>query len=408
MSRRAPWTEHLNSAFRSIAAHRMRSFLTTLGIIIGVFAVVAVVSITRSLEKRILVDMRADKGRVFSLSAYSPDVNLRKVRFQRISTEMVNELREQVPQIQMLSPMAFMGQHELKHRGLSKQASVNAIDENGAYLQNMEFAHGRGFTTTDRLLRLPLVVLGSRLAQDLGLGKEHLGQAITLAGQTAELVGILEKGGFMGFDMNGESAFVPFGSFKGLAPAKALEFPRWTLFMDESLSLQDAKDRVRDCLRAIRGLKASDPDNFSIRTNERWVEQVAKVTTVLMAAAGGMVGISLLVGGIGVMNIMLVSVTERTREIGLRKSLGARSRDVLLQFLIEAMLLCGLGGLLGLALGALVGDLVGRLVMKVVAGLPVWAMVTAFLVPAGTGLVFGLYPARKAAKLDPIEALRAE
>jgi len=182
----------------------------------------------------------------------------------------------------------------------------------------------------------------------------------------------------------------------------------YRLQMDPRMSLAEAEELLRSSLRRSRGLRGDDPDNFDLTTNKKQVEMVEKLTGSLMLAAGGMVSISLLVGGIGVMNIMLVSVTERTREIGIRKALGARRRNILMQFLIEAMVLCLVGGVIGLALGLSLGSLLSQLLLKHLGSVPTWAIGAAFLVPAIVGLTFGLYPAAKASKLDPIEALRYE
>jgi putative ABC transport system permease protein len=201
---------------------------------------------------------------------------------------------------------------------------------------------------------------------------------------------------------------IPFGSFKELMNPWIWDNISYRIQVDPSLKLAEAEDILHTNLRRVRGLHGDDVDNFDLSTNQTQVEMVEKLTGSLMLAAGGMVSISLLVGGIGVMNIMLVSVTERTREIGIRKALGARRRTILTQFLIEATLLCLVGGLLGLGLGLSLGGILSQILMKNVGSVPAWAVASAFFVPAIVGLSFGLYPAAKASKLDPIEALRYE
>jgi len=408
MSRGTPWRELWRTALRNIVAHRLRSFLTVLGIILGVFAVVMVVGIMESLELRLLKEFRADQGRVMQLSAWSPAVRENEVPFRRFEREQIQELREAVPQIQLISRRVGLGQKEARHQSRTRKIFVMGLDEHAFELMGLKLEAGRAFTGQDRLTGQPVAILGGDVARVLGLGPEHLGTSFVLGGQTAELVGLMpEPKGMMGGGMK-DMVLVPFGSFAGLAAPGTFDSPSYTVMMDASLSQADAKAALETALRQIRGIRPGKPDDFSIRTNERIVEEIRTVKQVLMAAAGGMVGISLLVGGIGVMNIMLVTVAERTREIGVRKSMGARRRDVLLQFLMEAGLLCALGGAVGLLSGWLLSGLVGALVIKAAAGIPVWAIVTAVSVPAGFGLVFGLYPARKAAGLDPIEALRTE
>ncbi len=202
--------------------------------------------------------------------------------------------------------------------------------------------------------------------------------------------------------------YVPYGSFRQLARPGAYDNPYWQLQVDSKIPVAVATEEMRNALRRVRGLRGEDQDNFRLESNIKAIEQVEKISKLLMTASLSMVGISLLVGGIGVMNIMLVSVTERTREIGIRKAIGARRKHILTQFLIEAIILCAVGGLIGLALGMGFGTLISYFVMKHIGAVPSWAILSALIVPATTGLIFGLYPAAKASKLDPIEALRYE
>jgi putative ABC transport system permease protein len=232
-----------------------------------------------------------------------------------------------------------------------------------------------------------------------------------------ELIGILKKQGDMPFmPQDEESAswgpdnevYAPYGSLRELWSPWVPNMLSWRIQVDPAMPILEAEDRLRLALRQVRGLRGDDPDNFELATNRKQVEMVEKLSKNLLMAAGGMVSISLLVGGIGVMNIMLVSVSERTREIGIRKALGARRRTILAQFLIEAVLLCLVGGAIGLLLGLGLGHALSRLLLKHLGNIPAWAILAGLGVPAVTGVIFGLYPAAKASKLDPIEALRYE
>jgi len=200
----------------------------------------------------------------------------------------------------------------------------------------------------------------------------------------------------------------PFGSFKELTHPWTLENMRWRLSVDDHMAVTAAEELLKTNLRRVRGLRGDDPDNFQLDTNRKEVEKMEKLTRTLMLGSAAMVSISLLVGGIGVMNIMLVSVTERTREIGIRKALGARRRAILVQFLVEAVVLCLLGGVLGILVGFGAGTALSRWVMHQVGTVPLWALSVSIAVPALVGLGFGFYPANRAAKLDPIESLRYE
>ena len=411
--------EQLRAALQSIWAHKMRSMLTTLGIIIGVTSVITVVNLTKSLEARIMADVNQEGSLTFFLSPGISNKAWRagkKVKRQPLDAETIRDLQEMVPQVKVASPdMYIWGRNTAKSGDVSRRIFMHAIGEQGLDLANLKLADGRAFTATDRSTRAPVVVLGARIAEELGLD-QVVGKTFTINGQTAEVVGVLKKQGDMPFIPQDDEAFwgpdnevfVPFGSFKEFMLPGMLNNISYRLQVEPTLSPAEAEDLLRTSLRRVRGLRGDDVDNFDLSTNQKQVEMVEKLTGSLMVAAGGMVSISLLVGGIGVMNIMLVSVTERTREIGIRKALGARRWNILTQFLIEATLLCLVGGLIGLVLGLTLGSLLSQLLLKQMGSVPTWALAAAFLVPAGVGLGFGMYPAAKASKLDPIEALRYE
>jgi putative ABC transport system permease protein len=414
-----PFREQVHAALASIWAHRMRSVLTTLGIIIGVASVITVVNLTKSLEARIMADVNKEGSLTFFLSPGMSQQAWRqgkKVRRQPLNEETIRDLKEMVPELRLASPdMYIWGRNSAKAGDVTRRVFLHAIGEEGLDLANLELAEGRTFTITDRSTRAPVVILGAKIATELGL--EHgVDRTFTINGQTAEVIGILKKQGDIPMVPQDDDAiwgtdnevFVPFGSFKELMQTWMLDNISYRLQMDPTLSLAEAETMLRTSLRRSRGLRGDDPDNFDLSTNKKQVEMVEKLTGSLMLAAGGMVSISLLVGGIGVMNIMLVSVTERTREIGIRKALGARRRNILLQFLIEAMVLCLVGGVIGLVLGLGLGGVLSKVLLKHLGSVPTWAIGAAFLVPAAVGLTFGLYPAAKASKLDPIEALRYE
>ncbi len=422
------WTrfqETFRTALRSLWAHRMRSVLTMLGIIIGVSSVLIVVNLTKALESRIMAEVKKEGSHTFFVSAWVPYSRFKTAKVKRMPMDFqtLRELRELVPQIQIASPQSNIWSQQMmvKAGSITRRVTyLTCIDENGLDLSSRELAIGRNFTATDRVTRAPLAILGAKIADDLGLSEASVGKTFTVSGQTVELVGILKKHGEIPFvpqESDDEDSamwgpdgmfFVPFGSLRELARPGAFDSPFWRLQVDGRMAVKEAEESLRVALRRIRGLRGDDADNFMLESNGKEVEKVEKIGRTLMMASGAMVGVSLLVGGIGVMNIMLVSVTERTREIGVRKAMGARRKNILFQFLIEAIVLCVVGGLIGVLLGTLFGAALSQLLMKQVGAVPLWAFSSALLVPAVVGLLFGLYPANKAAKLDPIEALRYE
>lgn len=412
----------LTPALRSLASHRVRSALTTLGLVVGVASVVLVTQVMKSLEARILAEVERGGSGNLRLDPWTSVAEWRKgrkVRFQPLTREVMQELREAVPEIRTTSGQYFMGGKKamLVTGRASRRVVMHAVDEHGLELLGLDLAAGRGFTPTDRITRAPVIILGAGLAEEMELTEASLGRTLTLGGQTAELVGILRRRGDIPFTPKGDGdalfgqdteCLVPFGSFRALATTRTFNYLTWTLAMDGSLAPRAAEARVREALRRIRGLSGDDPDNFNLTTNLKEVEMVEKLTRTLLLGSAAMISISLLVGGIGVMNIMLVTVTERTREIGLRKALGARRRAVLVQFLVEAVILGLLGGALGLALGLVLGSALSAWLMDRVALAPPWALGSALAVPALLGIAFGTYPALRASKLDPVEALRWE
>jgi putative ABC transport system permease protein len=248
-------------------------------------------------------------------------------------------------------------------------------------------------------------VIGGKTAEDFFPYGSPLGQTLGIGGNEFRIIGVLEKREqFLASDSDSENnvIYVPFGVAKKLKPNSDDVF---VLAVAKEGRIEEAKDQITDLLRVRRQVAFGQPNNFGIATAQSIIDQFRAITGGVAIAMIAISSVGLMVGGIGVMNIMLVSVTERTREIGVRKAIGARKRDILWQFLIEAMTLTGTGGLIGLGLGWLLTLLV-RLILP--SYVPAWAPVAGFCASVGIGLIFGLWPAWKAARLDPIEALRYE
>jgi putative ABC transport system permease protein len=417
LSRVLPGRDALGMALDNVRSHKLRSGLTVLGVVIGVLVVVVIASILTGLRKNI-VAMIEDYGTnnifAFHLST-GPQLGQRdRAEFRRrpLRPEDGLAIKERAPAVEDVAHTAFLW---LPDRTLAygsakyKQASIEGVSTN--YLRTVNFAlrEGRSFTEDENDGRRNVVVIGVNVAEALFPYKTSIaGTEITFAGQRFRVVGVLEKrrGGFLGENEDDNIVLMPFRTARKVAPATS----EWMMLIIRARSgqIKEALDQVEDVLRRQRRLSFKTPNDFDLSTADRFIEQFDAITATLGLVAIAISGVGLLVGGIGVMNIMLVSVTERTQEIGIRKALGARRGDIVRQFLFEAMTLTFLGGLIGVVLAFLVSRLLLVLLPALPAEIPTWAVVAGLSVSISVGLVFGVWPARRAAALDPVEALRYE
>jgi len=404
-------SEPLSAAVRALRANKLRSALTTLGIIIGVAAVIVVVSLVQGLKTSVLKQVeKAGSQTIFIrpvMPGDMPFAELTKIKNKDLTLENMRALAHAVPQITQVTPIFFNGS-EVKANGRSASVNLIMTDESYLELNSINLASGRNFVPSDLRLGNKVAVIGPRVIEKLGMKGSPIGQIITTPSLSLEVIGVLEEqGAQLGNDPD-QNILIPLST--GLAQLS--EDQRRHLFfqarIDPRLTADDGADLVEDALRRIKGLRGKELSGFKVFSPKQITGIISGITGTITAVAGGMVSIALLVGGIGIMNIMLVSVTERTREIGIRKAVGAKRRDILLQFLIEAAFLCILGGAIGVGLGFVMGALLGKALLGSIGSVPMWALISAFAVPAAIGLIFGLYPAAKASKLDPIEALRYE
>jgi putative ABC transport system permease protein len=268
---------------------------------------------------------------------------------------------------------------------------------------------GRGFTRNDDQRRRLVCAIGVDVVEELKLPDDPVGEYFRVNGEWCKIIAVMEsRGELLGFSQD-NYVMLPYATARRLQGASR-DLDIQVQVLVESMERQDEiKERIRRVLRSEHKLKSDEPDDFRVQTAEQLMESFNSIIATITATVGGIVGISLLVGGIGIMNIMLVSVTERTREIGILKALGATRRDILLQFLIEAVMLCLVGGLIGIAIGYGLGALASVMLPGFPpAHVPFWAIALSFGFSAGVGIVFGIIPAAKASQLDPIDALRYE
>ena len=402
--------ENFRIALSALRANKMRSILTTLGIIIGVAAVIAVVAIVQGLQFMITEQLQG-VGATFMLvqADAQREVPGMVARQVKLTWEDGQAIEQRVPGVKMVTPSIF-GRATLKYRDRKHTPfAVIGVNENWQDVTNQTVDQGRFFSRVDLANRRKVVVIGPEIIDELNLGPNPIGKEIYLDAYPATVIGIMEeKGQSLGMNVD-DIVFVPFDSALTLFGRNAGDQVQLRLQAESPEVVEQVKDGITRLLRQRHNLPRDQPDDFDIQTQDEILDTVNRILGGVTAVVGGVVGIALLVGGIGIMNIMLVSVTERTREIGVRKAVGARRQDVLVQFLIEAVTLSLVGGAIGLALGYGAGVVAAKAIPDFPpAHVPLWAVALAFGFSAVVGIFFGIYPAAKASRLDPIEALRYE
>ena len=401
--------ENFRIAVTALRANKMRSILTTLGIIIGVAAVIAVVSIVQGLQFMITKELQGVGATFIAVNPkfeFGPAAMSRQVR---LTWEDGEAIRDHIAGVRLISPV-MLGNQTAKYGDRQHKPLVFGVNENWPDIANQAVDRGRFFSTVDLEHRRKVAVVGTRVVDELRLGSQPIGKEIYIGSLPVTVIGVLEKRGqSLGQDSD-DVVFVPFDTAKMLFGNAAADKVLLRLQAESTGVVQRVKDEITQLLRQRHKIPKGEPDDFEVQLQDEILKSVGSVLGYVTAVVGGVVGIALLVGGIGIMNIMLVSVTERTREIGVRKAVGARRQDILIQFLIEAVTLSLLGG----AIGLLSGYGLGAGVAKILPGdwpaahVPLWAVLVASGFSGMVGVFFGIYPAGKAARLDPIEALRYE
>lgn len=410
--------ENLMLALDTLRTHKFRSFLTILGVLIGTTTVIAVTSIVAGLDKQ-LVDVAEQFGTrtlwVYKLQVGNVHILTREEKLRKpLTYDDAMAIKQQCPAASTVSVELFRQMTEMglppvtaRYKGQNMDdALFVGVTADHLQLLNCTIDQGRFFTDMEDRHRRDIVVIGTGVKQRFFPHADPIGKSILVDGHSAEVVGTLSKfKSFLGDDQNDKAIFMPYNTFKKVYPEARDNF---ICVLAGPGKMDQAKDEVTALLRRRRHVKPSDPDNFGIASAESVIGQFRQIIGTVALVMVVVSSIGLLVGGIGVMNIMLVSVTERTREIGVRKALGARRSDIVWQFLLEAMTLTASGGLIGIAAGWMISLAIRLLVPSLPSTVPLWSIVAGFTVASGVGLFFGLWPAVKAARLDPIAALRYE
>lgn len=401
--------QNVSTALVQIWANKGRSILTTLGIIIAVTSTITVVAFVKGFGDSMTKMVRGYGTKFMVVRPFRPGED-RRMGMGSVSLDLpdIEAVRTESPHIQRITPFVYSEQMEIAY-GLEKATEVptRGVTEDYQVIRNYFVDAGRFFGPMEVQTSAQVIVLGRSVLKQLGCDESIIGQFVHVNGHRFQAVGVLEaKGSMFGEDQD-KTVMIPYTAALDLLPDRR----RWIFFLAEATSeaeLDDAEGEIRRVLRRRHGLQPGQPDDFEIDRQDQNVREFEKIRNIASASLAGIVSISLLVGGIGIMNVMLVSVTERTREIGLRKSIGGRRRDILLQFLTEAVVLCTIGGLIGVILGYILTFMASLHPQMVAIDVPLWSVALALGFSAGAGVVFGIIPACKAAILHPIEALRHE
>jgi putative ABC transport system permease protein len=408
--------ENVLMALANLRTNKMRSILTVLGIVVGVATVVVIASILTGMRSNLEVmiqEFGTNNIWAFHLTTGPRlgDHDPKEWNRKSLTVENALTLKKQAPAVVDVAWRLFdvrTGNVMTYGGNTYKQGFVSAVSANYGEIAHLSLEQGRFFNEWDDLHRRDVVVVGPKVAKALFPNTSQMaGREVMLGGRRYELVGVLEKpkASFLGESRDDNAIYIPHRTALKFSPEQ-----RYLMLMIQSQEgkLRAALEQAEALLRRERGVKFNEPNNFDLNTAERFIEQFDAIFATLGLVAIAISSVGLLVGGIGVMNIMLVSVTERTREIGIRKAIGAKRRDIVTQFLFEAMTLTAVGGIIGLLLSLLTSLILFFLFPNMPSTIPAWAVIAGLTISVLIGLVFGVWPARQASRLDPIECLRYE
>jgi putative ABC transport system permease protein len=406
--------ENLLLALDTLRTHKFRSFLTVLGVLIGTTTVIAVASLIAGLSSQMADVANSFGAHTIFIYKFQPGFNFHLTREERLRKPLTFDdamaIRDECPDVEDVA-VELVNWHSMppviKYKGADMlDGNLTGATADDFRINNAELAEGRFYTDFENSHRRFVAVIGADVVTRFFPHEDPIGKNITVGGNTFQIIGTLAKRKeFLGDTGNDRVVYIPYLTYKQIYPAVKDNF---ILALAAPGRMSQAQDEITGLLRRRRRVKPWQPDNFGMATAESIITQFRQIISTTALAMVVLSSIGLLVGGIGVMNIMLVSVTERTREIGVRKAIGARRSDITWQFLLEAMTLTGAGGILGILLGCSISFIVKALVPQFPTSVPLWSVVTGFIVAVSVGLFFGIWPAMKASKLDPIVALRYE
>jgi len=405
------YIEILMASLQAIRANLLRSMLTTLGIIVGVSSTIAVVSVIQGFSYSVTKQFASLGSNSLTIQSYTPFSEAVQGKTSRLTGRDYEIIIDRVNGISHVTPSLILGTAGIG--GISYGPNVSnalalATSANYIHLDSWYPEVGRFITPTDELTRRKVAIIGSSVRKDLELPEDPRGEFILIANEWFKVVGLMEsRGDFLGFDQD-DRILIPYATGQSLLGQNRMSDIQISFRVINVEELDQVKKRITQILRKHRGLKPGQANDFKISTPEQLLATFNDIADAITVILGGIVAISLLVGGIGIMNIMLVSVTERTKEIGINKALGATRSFIMMQFLTEAIILCIIGGIIGILLGWGIGLGVASMIGAPSATVPLWAVFLGLGFSASVGIVFGIVPASKASNLSPIDALRFE
>ena len=401
--------ELLLAAYHSLRTNKLRSILTTLGVVMGVGSVVLMVSIVEGARRRVIHEFE-NIGVNLIFVVYMPEQRPLRgqpfsplVGFQGLTMDDVRAIQRNCDQVAMLSPEMRFGT-SVKTVSAERNYPVMGVTEEARRVFTVNVAHGRGLSKQDVDSWARVCVLGQEVADELFPQQDPIGQEVLIRGMRLKVIGVMEKKGRALGENRDNTVYLPLTVMHHCFIGRDI--------IASIVAKATSPDKVAVAADQIwnqLALRHKNIQDFVVDTQDNMLSAIGRILNLFMYVLGGVGGLSLITGGIGIMNIMLVSVTERTREIGIRRAVGAKERDIFAQFLIEAIALSGFGGAIGLAMGLGLSRLVNYVMgERLPTHTPLWAVLLAVGCAAAVGIFFGSYPARRAAKLDPIEALRYE
>ena len=412
--------ENARMALKHVRENKLRSVLTIVGVVIGVTTLITVASILVGLDEDMrgfLDDFGPDTLFVFK---FDPGLHFGRLTNEErmrkpLTLDDALALKEQCPAVkEVVSEVfpRFVGGPQPVNTARYKGHEIANVDYSGALptyeqVYNVRMERGRYLTDVDNIHAADVVVIGHDLGTTFFPHEDPLGKVITVNGIAYTVIGVEQphKGNFFKDESADRAARVPYKTYQKQHPSADENFVGVLPYPGRK---EEAMDEIREVLRRRRHVAFDKPDNFGISSADAIAVQFHQITGMVALLTVVISSIGLLVGGVGVMNIMLMSVTERTREIGVRKAIGARRRDIIWQFLTEAITLTGLGGVIGVLIGFIFSELINMAKPELPSAVPLWSVFVGVLVSMSIGLFFGMYPAVKAARLDPVEALRYE